>query len=271
MSQTLLITYFFYGLAFFAMGIAMLLETGRSPALAEARSLRFLASFGMIHGTHEWLESYLMQAQNAGTPLPAWLAWFRLALLVSSFIALFLYAYVTLRLSSARYQGHRLLHFGRLIAYMALVVACVLVTYRGRPVQWVPLLDDMARYLLAVPAGALAGLALYTQARKFRSEGRTPLAAPLRMAGFAFVIYAAAQLFVHSVPAFPAEYISQERFVAMTGFPIQLVRTGAAIIITIGLIRGTQLVEQERQAQLEQAHRARLEALEERDSLRRDL
>ncbi len=67
MSPTLLITYFFYGMAFFAMGLAMLLETGRSPALAEARSLRFLASFGLLHGTHEWLESYLMMAQYAGT------------------------------------------------------------------------------------------------------------------------------------------------------------------------------------------------------------
>ena len=271
MSQTLLITYFFYGLAFFAMGIAMLLETGRSPALAEARSLRFLASFGLIHGTHEWLESYLMQAQSAGTPLPAWLAWFRLALLISSFIALFLYAYVTLRQSSPRYQGHRLLHFGRLIAYMAIVGACVLLTYQGQPFQWVPLLDGLARYLLAIPAAALAGLALYTQARQFHREGRTPLAGPLRLAGFAFVIYAAAQLFVHSMPAVPAQYINQESFVALTGFPIQLVRTASAIIITIGLIRATQLVEMERRAQLEEAHRARLEALEERDILRREL
>src|SRR5512140_723585 len=111
MSQTLLLTYFFYGLAFFAMGIAMFLETGRSPALAHAGSLRFLAAFGLLHGTHEWLESYLLQAQAAGTLLPSWLAWFRMVLLVSSFIALFLYAYVTLRETSPKYEGHRLLHF----------------------------------------------------------------------------------------------------------------------------------------------------------------
>ena len=34
----------------FAMGIAMWLETGRSPALAEARVLRSLAAFGLLHG-----------------------------------------------------------------------------------------------------------------------------------------------------------------------------------------------------------------------------
>src|SRR5512140_2379226 len=123
MSQTLLLTYFFYGLAFFAMGIAMLLETGRSPALAEARSLRYLATFGLLHGTHEWLESYLLQAQSAGTPLPDWLGWFRLALLTSSFIALFIYAYITLRDTSPKYEGHRLLHFGRLSIYELLALS----------------------------------------------------------------------------------------------------------------------------------------------------
>jgi signal transduction histidine kinase len=271
MSQTLLITYFFYGLSFFAMGLAMLLETGQSPALAEARSLRFLAAFGILHGTHEWLESYLLQAQQAGTSLPAWLGWFRMALLVASFIALFLYAYVTLQLTSPKYQGIRLLHFDRLMAYEALVILCVALTYRAQPIQWLTLLDILSRYLLAIPAAALTGLALFTQGRQFRSEGRIPLAAPVTTAGFAFAVYAAAQLFVHTAPAFPAQYINQESFLALTGIPIQLVRTMAAIVITVGLIHATQIVEKERQAQLVAAHRARLEALEERDTLRREL
>src|SRR5512143_1945637 len=122
MSQALILTYFIYGLAFFAMGLAMLLETGRSPALAEGRNLRFLAAFGIIHGTHEWLESYLLQAQSAGTPMAAWLAWFRLCLLVSSFVALFIYSYSTLRLESTKYEGQRLIHVDRLIIYEAAVI-----------------------------------------------------------------------------------------------------------------------------------------------------
>ena len=271
MSQALILTYFCYGLSFFAMGLAMLLETGRSPALAEARSLRFLAAFGIIHGTHEWMESYLLQAQLAGTSLASWFPWLRLVLLVSSFIALFLYAYVTLRLVSPKYQGRRLMHFDRLGIYEASVLAVVLLTYRGGPIQWVSFLDTLARYTLAVPAATLAGLALYMQGRQFRQEGRVPLAAPLTIAGLSFAVYAAAQLFVHAADLFPARYINQETFLAMVGFPIQGLRTAAAVVITIGLIRATQLVEKERQEQLVAAHRARLEALEDRDNLRRDL
>src|SRR5512140_3442814 len=130
MSQTLLLTYFFYGLAFFAMGIAMLLETGRSPALAEGRSLRFLAAFGLLHGTHEWLEFYLLQAQSQGLPVIAWSGWLRLILLVTSFIALFLYAYLALRLASPKYQGRRLLHFDRLAVYEVVILLVVGLSYR---------------------------------------------------------------------------------------------------------------------------------------------
>jgi signal transduction histidine kinase len=60
-------------------------------------------------------------------------------------------------------------------------------------------------------------------------------------------------------------------FLAITGFPIQIVRTVAAVVITVSLIHATQVVEKERQAQLSAAHRARLDALEERDTLRREL
>ena len=271
MSQTLLIAYFFYGLSFFAMGLAMLLETGRSPALAEGRNLRFLAAFGIIHGTHEWLESYLLQAQSAGTPMAAWLAWFRLCLLVSSFVALFIYSYSTLRLESTKYEGQRLIHVDRLIIYEAAVIMISALTYRDWPVEWVSLLDTLARYLLAVPAAALAGLSLYTQARQFRREGRAPLSRPMMMASIGFAVYTFGQVFVRGIDMFPAQYVNQALFLAITGIPIQIVRTLGAVIITIGLIQATHIVEEERQAQLVAAHRARLEAMEERDSLRREL
>ncbi len=271
MSQTLLIAYFFYGLSFFAMGLAMLLETGRSPALAEARSLRFLAAFGIIHGTHEWLESYLLQAEAAKTAAPEWLGWFKIVLLVSSFIALFLYAVSTLRAASPKYQGHRLVHFDRLIIYEAAIIMIATLTYRDWPIDWVTLLDGMARYLLAAPAAALAALSLYTQARKFRTEGRVPLAKPILMASLGFAIYTVGQVFVRPMDMFPAEYVNQALFLGITGIPIQILRTTASVIITVGLIQAMQIVESERQAQLVAAHDARVEALEERDALRREL
>ena len=271
MSQALILIYFFYGLSFFAMGLAVLLETGRSPALAGGRSLRLLAAFGILHGTHEWLESFLLQAASIGTRLAPWFAWLRLGLLISSFMALLGYAYFALQLTSTKPGGDRFFHFGRLAIYEVIIVLSVVLTYGDRPVQWFLVTDALARYVLAVPAAALAGLALYTQARRYGREGRTPLEGPLTLAALSFGLYALAQIFVRSIDAFPATYISQEIFLAVTGVPIQAIRSIAAILITIGILRAVQLLEQERQAQLVAADRARLAALEERDALRRDL
>ncbi len=100
MDQLTFLVFFIYGLAFFGMGITMALESGRSPALAGARVLRPLAAFGLIHGTHEWTESYLMQAEAFGTPLPGWLPWLRLFFLYASFTSLFLYGFQMLLLVS---------------------------------------------------------------------------------------------------------------------------------------------------------------------------
>lgn len=271
MSQALILIYFFYGLSFFAMGLAVLLETGRSLARAEARSLLLLAAFGLLHGTHEWLESFLLQAQAIGTHVAPWFAWLRLGLLISSFVALFGYAYFTLRLTSPKQGASRFFHFSRLAVYEAVLVSSVLFTYRDRPVQWLLVGDALARYLLAAPAAALAGLALYTQARRYGQEGQTVLVRPLTLAAFSFGLYALGQIFVRSIDAFPAIYISQETFLAATGVPVQALRTVAAILITFGILRAMQIMEQERQVELAAANLARLEALEERDALRRDL
>ena len=270
MNPALIIIYFFYGLSFFAMGLAVLLETGRSPALAEGRILRCLAAFGVLHGTHEWLESYLLQAASAGTQMPDWLDWFRLALLTSSFLALFGYAYWTLQLASERQGLGRFHHFGRLALYEALMIASLALTYRGA-IHWLPLLDALSRYLLAAPAAVLAGIALHSEGRRYAREGWTALLRPMNMAAAAFALYAFGQFFVKPIDAFPALYLNQEAFLAVTGAPIQLLRTVAAVLVTIGVIRAIQIIEQGRQAQLAEAHRARLAALEEREALRRDL
>jgi signal transduction histidine kinase len=271
MSQYLFLIYFIYGLSFFAMGLAILLETGRSPSLAEKASLHFLGAFGLIHGTHEWLESYLLQAQSIGATTPDWLSWLRLGLLYLSFISLFLYAFLTLRLVSPKYEGRRFVHLGRIAVYEALIISIAVLTYWHKPVPWIDLLDVLARYLIAIPAALLAALALFAQRRRFKEEERASLSAPLGLAALGFAIYGVAQVFVHSIEMFPAAYINQETLSALTGIPIQLIRTTAAVIIIIGLIRAIQAVEKERQTQFMAAHQARLDALEQRETLRREL
>ena len=50
MQIDIILVFFIYGLAFFTMGIVMLLESSRSPILAATRALLLLAAFGILHG-----------------------------------------------------------------------------------------------------------------------------------------------------------------------------------------------------------------------------
>ncbi len=70
---------------------------------------------------------------------------------------------------------------------------------------------------------------------------------------------------------FPARYINATAFRTWLGFPIQVVRAGMAVLITMGLVRATQLAERERQRLAAAAQKAHLEALEQRDNLRHEL
>ncbi len=80
-AQVYFFVFFLYGLAFFVMGVGMLLEANRLPVVAATRSLRFLAAFGLIHGSHEWLEALLLQARLWEIPVDAGIDWIRLGML----------------------------------------------------------------------------------------------------------------------------------------------------------------------------------------------
>ena len=77
--------YFFYGLSFFSMGLAVFLEAGHTSELDFARALRPLAGFGLVHGSHEWFEMFEVMG-HLPPELP--LGQIRLVLLVVSFTCL---------------------------------------------------------------------------------------------------------------------------------------------------------------------------------------
>ncbi len=276
--QVLFFVYFVYGLAFFGMGLTLAMEAGRSPALAEARILRPLAAFGLLHGTHEWLESYLMQAIAFERPLPDWLDWFRLGLLAASFIALILFGFQSFHLHPSRSALWTPLGLGLLITYELLILFSAFFTYHQGDILWYNVLDVLTRYLLAVPGAALAALALRNQAMRAEGEERRFLNIHLTVAAIGFGVYGLAQLFVKPAEMFPAHLINADVFRSWIGFPIQAVRTVMAVLITLGLLRATQLIERQRKRQLAEAQKARLEALEQiqveltkREKLRQEL
>ena len=274
MKWDIVLIFFVYGLAFFSMGIALSLETLRSPRLAERRVLRPLAIFGLLHGMHEWIEILLLQGVWLGVPFPEQINWLRYALLVISFIPLVYFGLLML-IGPERGIGLPV----AILSGMLLIYALVLIVVtRQRPDLLLAPADTLARYFLAVPGGILAGLGLRKRSREVELEGRNTLARRFTWAAIGFGLYGLTQIFVAPIDIFPAMFINSAVFTNLAGFPIQLVRAAMALLVTVNLIQAIQVVEREREAQLLAAQEERLEALqqvqrdlEEREALRRDL
>ncbi len=266
----IVLIFFIYGLSFFTMGVALVLETLRAPALAERRVLQPLAVFGMLHGIHEWMEIILLQGVWLGLPFPPELNWLRVALLVLSFIPLVIFGFLMLPL-----KGWKLM--ASLVGF--LLFCGVLLKAYSRPERvftW-EIADPITRYALAVPGGILAGLGLNFRARQFRGNKKFDLAGRFRWAAIGFTVYGITQVFVAPIDIFPASLINSALFTSIFGFPVQLVRASMALLVTINLILAIRSVDREREEQLLSAQKARLEALEllqrdlqEREILRRD-
>jgi signal transduction histidine kinase len=276
--QILVFVYFVYGLAFFGMGLTLALESERSPLLAEARLLRPLAAFGMLHGTHEWMESYLLQSRIGGLTMPDWLPWFRVGMLIISFAPLFLYGILSIRQYPLRPLWQYYLTVSLLGIFCTGILASAFLSYRSGPVTWSGVLDSLTRYLIAVPGALLSALTLRAQALRPWSADQRRLRFFLSLASIGFLIYGLSQIFVPPAKMFPANIINTIAFRNVLGFPVQVVRTVAAITITIGMLRATQVVEKQRQQQLLEMQQDRFNALERvqteletRETMRREL
>ncbi len=257
-----IVIYHLYGLSFFSMGLAMALEAGRSPLLAEARILRPLAVFGILHGFHEWIELYILQAGWEDIDLGKPLQIFRLCILAISLASLIAYGVQALRPKDRLFSLDVSIGGGMIVLYILAILLSHLLPWERHP-NCLRCADAMARYMLALPGGFLAAVALRYQSREAKRQEKAPaLAICFTYAAWGFGLYSLSQIFVSPAELWPAPWLNSLNFLDWTGVPIQVVRSALAIFITYHLIRATQIVDRERQHQLLAAEQERLLALE---------
>jgi signal transduction histidine kinase len=253
--------YFIYGLAFFSMGIVMLLESARYPMLAEGRILLPLALFGFIHGIHEWFEIALIN-QFTIDPNTDIVNWTRIVILAISFILLFFFSVQVL--TPASYPPGRELIITSIITilYLSTLFFSTRLALENH-IDWYSHLDALTRYLLAVPAAFLAGLAFIRQGMKKRSQNQKRSSGMLYLVAFGFIGYAFTQTVVPPIDTIPGNIWNSDTFFELTGVPVQLLRAILALVITISLVRVSQLTASERRKQLRKSEIAHLAALEQ--------
>jgi signal transduction histidine kinase len=273
----IILVFFIYGLAFFSMGLVMLMEAGRSPLIVGTKALYWLSIFGFTHGIHEWLEVAINQSEKFTTNFSVQFGLLRIGFLAVSFLPLILFGLQVLLPHHKFNRREVTIGLAALVIYLFWMLFMTIFTLRAHA-DWVRHTDALVRYTLAVPGAFLTGLALNQQGRGALKGNRPRLRRYLRWAGSSFILYGLTQIFVPPADFFPANLVNSQAFNQVIGLPIQVLRAAVAVVATVSLLRATQEAETIRQSQYETVQLARLEALEqikseilEREDLRREL
>jgi signal transduction histidine kinase len=259
--RNIVYVYFFYGLAFFSLGLVVLLESGRATEFRFARALLPLALFGFVHGAHEWFEMFQIFAAHA-TGYTAGLAeeLFRVISLTVSFVFLLAFGARLLPDAEARPRAS----YGQVAAMIGVWLAATLFVYlRQRPTldDLVVAADVLSRYILGITGALLASWALLRERRDFHKRGMSAYGQALLWAALAFFVYGViGQFFVRPSIVAPSQVINTALFVRTFGFPVQLLRGAAAVAIAIMLGSALRAFDAEGRLRLARAHKARIEA-----------
>lgn len=261
--------FFFYGLSFFAMGFAILLELGHAPKTEFAQALRPLGWFGIVHGGHEWVEMFLIQHMGTFKQYEGALFLPRLFLLASSFILLLVFGFKLISGGS-----RQKLLWGVVGAAAGIwIIGLIGISLSSYPrAEYQIAFDVYTRYSLAIPGALLASTGLLVQQRRFSQSGMKSFAVDVTMAAIAFWVYGMiGQLFTTSSVLFPSTIINTGSFLEWFGFPIQLLRAAMACLAAIAIVRSLRTFEVETTRQMEALREAQLQERSRLEQLRNEL
>lgn len=260
LSEHIVYIYFFYGLAFFSLGLTLQGARGQESTFRFAGAIGLLALFGYLHGIHEWVEMVGKIYGRSGGQMPLSYEVGRLLLLVLSFAVLIAFG---ARLQAPPGGGlwRRYAIVWLLLAVWGVAVALFALARGDAGHELIVVADVMARYLLAIPGSLLAAWMLMAQQRTFREQRLSRFGRDLVWCALALILYGGvSQVFVRPADFPPANVLNSESFLAWFGIPVQLFRAVLAVIITIYMVRVLRVFDVEYRRRLDEANRVRFTA-----------
>ena len=264
------VVFFFYGLSFFCMGLAVFLEAQRSSEFDFAKALKPLAIFGLVHGSHEWFEMLLIaHPELAAHPSSGWISPLRVLLLAISFI--FLADFGASLLAGAERKRLQFTMLGAISLLWLTGLAGVFIFMPSGNDQVIAA-DVYTRYSLAIPGAALTAWGLFLQRQRFYKAGLRGFGNDVTVAGVAFLCYGIiGQLFASPSAIFPSHYFNTQIFLSWFGFPVQLFRAATANIVAIFIVRSLRSFEVENTRQIETLRQAQLAERQQLEQMRSEL
>jgi signal transduction histidine kinase/DNA-binding response OmpR family regulator/HPt (histidine-containing phosphotransfer) domain-containing protein len=228
----MLVVFFLYGLAFFLLGIAILLQPRWGSAFSIGNTLWLLACFGLLHGVGEWMDMFLTLGATywtaSGTAVLK-IAGFYFA--AASFVCLLQFSLrITLQ---DRFRREFLARAAWIASSLFLVAVTSYGVLTGFSSQWDILSQILMRYLLGFPGAILTAIGFWQQRKLSDIQGLSSYHVDRSLMAMAavFAFYALlAGLVVPSASFFPASRLNYETFNEAVGIPVQLFRAACALL-----------------------------------------
>jgi len=233
------VIYFFYGLGFYSMGLAVLLEIRAKSELRIAAILPLLGLFGIVHGAYEWLTMVSASHPTAGSP------WFIILSIITLGLSLLLLLFFGSELVGmvTREKWVRLTPLFFIAAWAILVSL-----FFSRNLEVFALNGTiLLHYLWYFPATVLVGLGFFTEYKQLLSNEKiSRLAYNFLVVAILFIIVGLVRIF--SVPPsfyFPASVFNQKSFLDFLQIPAEIIRGILALGIAFFVIRGLRVFRAE--------------------------
>ena len=265
------VIYFIYGLMFFVLGLAIALQSRFSSRLDLARSLKWLALFGFLHGFHEWGDLFIpLQAEYLPPTIILVLNYIHLLLLAVSFTCLFEFGAALLE----PLTHHSWLHSMTILVFTgwALFVLWPLRIWVADFNTWYNSANALARYFIGLPGGLLAAYGLRRHTLQRIAPYNVPrIVRALEAAGVSMALYSLATgLIVPAVPFFPGNWLNNDTFTRYLLVPPQLIRALIGLAIAATTIRFLEIFNVEISRQIETMEKQQI-LTAERERIARDL
>jgi signal transduction histidine kinase len=247
--------FFFYGLAFFAMGLALALASRHKSEFKFVQAIRPLAAFGLLHGLHEWIEMFQKIAILTGGHSPTVVEEIvRLALLILSFLMLLAFGIWLLGSGNVgRWQQYG--SISGMLGLWALGLVVVKSVLQPPPGELIALTDALARYSLGIPGALLGTWALMAQQRTFHEHDMPQFGRDLVWCATALFLYGViGQIFVRQTVLVPSTVINSTLFLQWFGIPVQLFRGVLAALLAFYMVRALRAFELETRRRVEAAN-----------------